>query len=57
MYMNDIPHAIDYFDFILYADDTSLYRKNENTIYVPCWHKWWAKSYVRLISSNQIVFK
>ena len=24
IYMNDIPHATDYFDFILYADDKSL---------------------------------
>ena len=24
IYMNDIPSSSDYFDFILYADDTSL---------------------------------
>ena len=27
IYMNDIPHTADYFDFILYADDTSLNSK------------------------------
>ena len=27
IYMNDIPHATEYFDFILYADDASLYSK------------------------------
>ena len=32
IYMNDIPEATDYFDFILYADDTSLY----NNIQIPC---------------------
>ena len=30
--MNDIPQATDYFDFILYADDTSLY----DDIQIPC---------------------
>ena len=32
IYMNDIPEATDYFDFILYADDTSLY----DNIQIPC---------------------
>ena len=32
IYMNDIPQATDYFDFKLYADDTSLY----NNIQIPC---------------------
>ena len=27
IYMNDIPQATDYVDFISYADDTSLYSK------------------------------
>ena len=27
IYMNDIPQITDYFDFILYADDTSLYSE------------------------------
>ena len=35
IYMNDIPQATDYFDFILYADDTSLFSK----IQTPCYSK------------------
>ena len=31
IYMNDIPHASDYFDFILYADDTGLYCRMKMT--------------------------
>ena len=35
IYMNDIPHATDYFDFILYADDTSLYNKIQAPVTSP----------------------
>ena len=33
--MNDIPQATDYFDFILYADDTSLYSKIQTPVICP----------------------
>ena len=33
--MNDIPQATDYFDFILYADDTSLYSKIQTPVTTP----------------------
>ena len=33
--MNDIPQATDYFDFILYADDTSLYSKIQTPVTSP----------------------
>ena len=35
IYMNDIPQATDYFDFILYADDTSLYSKIQTPVTSP----------------------
>ena len=33
--MNDIPQATDYFDFILYADDTSLYSNVQTPVTSP----------------------
>ena len=38
MYMNDIPNATNNFEFILYADDTSLFRTIN--IPIPCEHQW-----------------
>ena len=35
IYMNDIPQANDYFDFILYADDTSLFSKIQTPVTSP----------------------
>ena len=35
IYMNDIPQATDYFDFILYADGTSLYSKIQTPVTSP----------------------
>ena len=35
IYMNDIPQVTDYFDFISYADDTSLYSKIQTPVTSP----------------------
>ena len=35
IYMNDIPQATDYFDFISYANDTSLYSKIQTPVTSP----------------------
>ena len=35
IHMNDIPQATDYFDFILYADDTSLYSTIQTPVTSP----------------------
>ena len=35
IYMNDIPHATDYFDFILYADDASHCSKIQAPVTSP----------------------
>ena len=35
IYINVIPHATDFFDFILYADDTSLYSKIQAPVTSP----------------------
>ena len=35
IYMNDIPQATDYFDFILYANDTSLYSNIQTPVTSP----------------------
>ena len=35
IYMNDIPHATDYFDFISYEDDTSLFSKIQAPVTSP----------------------
>ena len=33
--MNDLPQATDYFDYILYVDDTSLYSKVQTLVTYP----------------------